>query len=147
MMRDLGPLLTDEERAAFIDAARTYLGVKFKHQGRSRNGVDCVGLCVLAMQAIGRTCFDAKTYSRHAQKQGLRAALVRNLGEPIAKDQMRAGDIVLMAFVGEPSHVGIITNHPYGGFALLHTFAQMKKVVEHRMDEQWMDYISEVFRP
>jgi cell wall-associated NlpC family hydrolase len=147
MMRDLGPLLTDDERDAFIAAARTYLGVRFKHQGRSRNGVDCVGLCVLAMQAIGRTCFDAKIYSRHAQKQGLRAALVRNLGEPVPKDQMRDGDIALMAFASEPSHVGIVTNYSLGGFALLHTFAQMKKVVEHRMDEQWMGYISEVFRP
>jgi hypothetical protein len=60
---------------------------------------------------------------------------------------MRAGDIALMAFEGEPSHVGIITDYPDGGFALLHTFAQMKKVVEHRMDAQWLGYIAEIFRP
>lgn len=146
-MRELGPLLTDAERAAFIAAARDYMRVRFKHQGRDRRGLDCVGLCIVAMRAIGRTCFDAKVYSRHPRKQGLREALVRNLGEPIPKDQMQAGDIALMSFVNEPSHVGIITDYPLGGFALLHTFAQMKQVVEHRMDNTWIDRIQEVFRP
>jgi hypothetical protein len=97
--------------------------------------------------AIGRSCFDAKAYSREPQRQGLREALARNLGDPMPKADMRAGDIALLAFKGQPSHVGIVTDYPLGGFALLHTFAQMKKVVEHRMDETWMGYIVEVFRP
>ena len=146
-MREIGPLLTDTEREAFIAAARSYMGVRFKHQGRNRHGIDCVGLCIVAMRTIGRPCYDAGAYSREPLKQGLRAALIRNLGDPVPKAQMRAGDVVSMTFRNEPSHVGIATDHPWGGFAVIHTFAQMRKVVEHRMDEDWLDYITEVFRP
>lgn len=145
-MRDIGSPLTDAERQAFIAAARGYLGVRFRHQGRSMRGVDCVGLCIVAMSAIGRPCFDAKAYSREPLTQGLRAALVRNLGDPVPHESMREGDVVLMAFVGEPSHTGIVTNYPDGGFAILHTFAQIRKVVEHRMDATWLGYITDVFR-
>jgi len=147
-MRTIGPPLTDAERSAFVADARTYMGVRFKHQGRSRRGLDCIGLCVVAMRALGRPVWDSPAYGTTAATQGLREALVRNLGEPIPnKEGMHEGDIALMAFVGEPSHVGIITDYPLGGFALLHTFAQVRKVVEHRMDEQWLGYIAEVFRP
>jgi hypothetical protein len=146
-MREIGPPLSDAERAAFIAEARTYLGVRFGHQGRSRHKLDCIGLCVVAMRDIGRPLWDSPAYGTTPATQGLREALVRNLGEPVPKETMRAGDIALMAFEGEPSHVGIITDYPDGGFALLHTFAQMKKVVEHRMDAQWLGYIAEIFRP
>ena len=146
-MRAIGEPLTAEESAAFIAAARGYLGTRFRHQGRSSRGLDCVGLCIVALKATGRPCFDAGAYSREPLRQGLRAALVANLGDPVDKATMRAGDVALLRFRGEPSHVGIITDYPAGGFAILHTFAQVKKVVEHRMDQAWLDYITEVFRP
>lgn len=146
-MRAIGPPLTDVERAAFVKAARSYLGVPFRHQGRSRRGLDCAGLFVAAISDIGRTFFNVAAYSREPLNSGLRTAVVTNLGDPIQKADMREGDVALMRFRGEPSHVGIITNYPLGGFALLHTFAQMKKVVEHRIDEEWMRNIVGVWRP
>jgi cell wall-associated NlpC family hydrolase len=146
-MREIGPPLTDAERALFVTTARSYLRTPFKHQGRSAWGLDCVGLCIVALRPTGRPYFDAEAYSKHPLRQGLRAALVRNLGEPVPKESMREGDVVLMAFKGDPSHVGILTNYLHGGFALLHAFRQMGEVVEHRMDEEWIGYITEVFRP
>lgn len=147
MSRALGKQLTVKEREAFIAAARGYLGTRFRHQGRSKRGVDCAGLIVVSLEAIGRQYSDVPAYSREPRKQGLRAALVANLGQPVDIAKMRSGDVALMAFRGEPSHVGIVTDYPAGGFALLHTFAQMRKVVEHRMDGQWLGYITEVWRP
>jgi hypothetical protein len=63
-MREIGPPLSDAERAAFIAEARTYLGVRFGHQGRSRHKLDCIGLCVVAMHAIGRPLWDSPAYGR-----------------------------------------------------------------------------------
>jgi cell wall-associated NlpC family hydrolase len=146
-MREIGPLLTDSERALFVATARGYLRTPFKHQGRSARGLDCVGLCLVSLDALGRPYFDAKAYSKYPRRQGLREALVRNLGDPVPLQSMREGDVALMRFKGEPSHVGIVTHYPHGGFALIHSFAQMKEVVEHRMDEEWLRYIIEVFRP
>lgn len=38
---------------AFVAAARSYIGVPWKHQGRSRAGLDCIGLIILAGRDIG----------------------------------------------------------------------------------------------
>jgi cell wall-associated NlpC family hydrolase len=146
-MRAVGPPFAPAETAAFIVAARGRLQVPFKHQGRSQRGLDCAGLVSVALQATGRPVRDLAAYSREPLRQGLRKALIVNLGPPVPKEDMRAGDVALLRFRGEPSHVGIITDYPHGGFALLHAFAQMKKVVEHRIDDEWFGNIVEVFRP
>lgn len=147
MKRALGRHLTKKETSAFIAATFEFMDVRFKHQGRSHNGVDCAGLVVVSLDAIGRSFRDVPAYSREPLRQGLREALVDNLGDPIPIESMRAGDVALMRFRGEPSHVGIITDHPQYKFGLIHAFAQMKKVVWHGIDEGWMWNIVEVFRP
>ena len=147
MMRAIGKPFTPDETAAFVAAARSYLGVPFRHQGRSRRGVDCAGLFAVAVHDMGKPYYNVEAYSREPSNNGLRDAAIANLGDAIPKDQMRHGDVVLLQFVGEPCHVGIITDYPDGGFALLHTFAQVKKVVEHRMDQEWLDRIVEIYRP
>lgn len=148
-MRAIGPLLTDDERQAFIAEARTYVAeaVRFRHRGRSRHGVDCAGLLLASMAAIGRPIADLEAYGREPLGGGLRAMLVANLGEAIPKAEMQPGDVALMRFRGEPSHVGLLGDYLYGGLSLIHTFAQIRKVVEHRLDSEWNDYILEVFRP
>lgn len=140
-------MLSDAERLALIAEARSYLGVRFRHQGRSRQGVDCAGLIAVCLIALGREPTDVEAYGREPLNQGLRAMLVENFGEPIAKADMQPGDVALMRFRGEPSHVGLVTDYPYGGLALIHAFAQVKKVVEHRIDSEWLGNIVEVFRP
>ena len=147
MMRAIGPPLSDTERLALIAAARGYLDVRFRHQGRSERGVDCAGLVAVCLLAIGREAADVEAYGREPLNQGLRAMCVENFGEPVPKDEMRPGDVALMRFRGEPSHVGIVTDYPYGGLALIHAFAQVKKVVDQLIDDEWLGNIVEVFRP
>jgi cell wall-associated NlpC family hydrolase len=148
-MRAIGPPLSSEERLALIAEARTYLSppVRFRHQGRSRRGVDCAGLLLVSMAAIGRPIADLEAYGREPLGGGLRAMMVANHGEPVPKESMQPGDMVLMRFRGEPTHVGLLGNHPHGGLSLIHTFAQIRKVVEHRLDDEWAGYITEVWRP
>jgi cell wall-associated NlpC family hydrolase len=146
-MRAIGPSLNDAERLALIAAARSYLGVRFRHQGRSERGVDCAGLIVVCLLATGRVPADVEAYGREPLNQGLRGMCVENFGEPIPKGGMQPGDVALMRFRGEPSHVGLVTDYPYDGLALIHAFAQVKKVVEHRLDSEWLGNIVEVFRP
>jgi cell wall-associated NlpC family hydrolase len=137
------------DREAFIAEARQYVAekVRFRHQGRSRRGVDCAGLVSVCLQASGRAVVDCAAYGRQPINQGLRGYLVRNFGDPVPKEEMRPGDVPLMRFRGEPSHVGIVANHPHGGLSLIHSYAQVKKCVEHRIDSEWLGYIVEVFRP
>lgn len=147
-MRALGPALTAEESAALIEACRSLLGVRFRHQGRNPAiGVDCIGMLGWGVRQIGRCFQDVRGYGNEPHKNGLRQGLVTNLGEPIPRASMRAGDIPLMRLGGEPRHVGLITNHPDGGLALLHVHSELKFVSEHVIGTRFMSCIVEVFRP
>lgn len=149
-MRFLGEALTDEERAGYIAAARTLRDARtrFRHQGRNALGVDCAGLLVYGMAAVGRTLKDADGYGRLPYKERLEGLLRENFGEPLELTApLEEGDVVLLKMVGDPSHVGIITRYPSGGYAILHSYAQQKMVVEHRMNDEWLNYIYRAFRP
>lgn len=148
MTRAIGPLLTPQERAQFIAQARKLLGVRFRHMGRSARGVDCAGMLLVAMLAAGRPIADSAAYGREPHDQILRGMLVENLGEPIAdKRDLRVGDVPLMVFDGEPSHCALIGDYLYGGLSVIHAYATVRKVVEHRLDDTWRDRIVEVWRP
>lgn len=148
--RILGEPLTEVERRAFIAAARGLCAAqtRFRHQGRTERGVDCAGLLVYSMAAAGRTLKDADGYGRIPYKARLEGLLITNFGEPLVTEEPLAeGDIVLLKMTMDPSHVGIVTNYPHGGCAILHAYAQQRRVVEHRMDAEWLGYIHMRFRP
>jgi cell wall-associated NlpC family hydrolase len=129
--------LSAEERVAMIAAARSFLGVPFRHRGRSVRGIDCLGLGVCSLQAVGRDVRDERLYGRHPEPEGakLRAALIDHFGEPV--QELQAGCLVTMQWHGRPNHVGIVTDYPLGGLALIHADAGVGRVVEHRLADPW----------
>ncbi|WP_426269137.1 NlpC/P60 family protein [Dyella kyungheensis] len=140
--------MNDRQIETMLAEARSYVAakVRFRHQGRSRNGVDCAGLVFVSLSAAGRPPIDMQSYGREPLGGRLRAHLALNF-EPVAKEFMAPGDVVLMRFRGEPCHVAIVGDYTYGGLSLIHSYAQVKKCVEHRIDDEWNSYIVEVFRP
>ena len=149
-MRAIGPPLTEAERMAWIAAARAMLGLRWRHQGRDpQRGVDCAGLLVCAMRAIGRPVADVSAYGREPYRNTLERIMREGFGDPVPLDGMRVGDAVMLNFRnGDPSHVGILADYPYGGLSLIHAYARgVRKVIEHRLDEEWAGYIFEVYRP
>lgn len=56
---------------AFVAAARGFLGAPWVHQGRTERGMDCVGLVVLSMRAIG---IDAPLKADYGRLQDYRQA-------------------------------------------------------------------------
>lgn len=147
-MRAIGEPLTPEETAAFIAAARTQVKrrTKFRHMGRTpETGMDCAGLAQWSMKQIGRDVWDMDAYGREPHKDGLRKAMVRNLGEPVS--DMRPGDVVLMRFQGEPKHVAILGDYPGGLLSVIHTYGPAKRVIEQRLDASLPFEVVEVFRP
>ena len=124
-----------------IATARTWLGVPFLHQGRTRQGVDCGGLLVAIGEEAGAAIIHPGTYSMSPDPDLVLGALVANCSQvPVA--QARPGDVLLMSFAGEPRHVGLLTDA-----GLLHAWAKPGKVVEHRMDGAWRRRIRSAWRP
>lgn len=149
MTRAIGAPFTQADTAAFLAAARERVrdAVRFRHQGRGERGVDCAGLTVVCMTQLGRETIDIPAYSREALGDKLKQQMILNFGEPVERASMQVGDIVLMKFKGEPSHIAVLADYLYGGLSVIHAYAASRKVIEHRLDEVWRSYISEVFRP
>lgn len=158
-MRIVDPL-TEAEREAFVAACRAFLTSNdgkpaiYRHRGRTAARVDCIGVPLLGLVAVGRTVHDRRTYSPRPDGHTLREVLQAHLGDPLPKAEMRVGDIPLLYWhvsEGVPlyTHVGVVTPLPYPGpgFCLLHAWADEGRVVEHRIDERWMGRVTEVYRP
>jgi cell wall-associated NlpC family hydrolase len=130
---------------ASIAEARTFLGSKWRHRGRSKYGIDCIGLVVIAMAAGGLLMRDRLDYSRTPHMDGLEREMLEHFGEPV--EDLRAGDVVLMAWDGstEPSHVGLIASNELG-LTLIHSFSQIS-VTEHGIDDAWRRRIVRIYRP
>lgn len=145
MTRFLGEPLSAGERAAFVAAARSYIGVRWRHQGRSRKGIDCGGLVSLALADIGRIGRDIVGYGRVAYHGYLEACLRDNFGDPGLPEAMQIGDVALISYDAAPNHVGIVADYLYGGFSIIHAHAPSRKVIEHRLDERLR--VMEIYRP
>jgi hypothetical protein len=131
-----------------VALARETLGTPYGHQGRV-NGLtlDCGGVPAHVAMSLG---IDLSGYTRYGRlpvasevKAEMDAHFIR-----VPKADMHFGDIVWMRFLGEPQHLGIVGNYHLGGFSLIHAYngAGLRKVVEHRLDEQWALRIVAVWR-
>lgn len=118
-------------RADVVTEARKWLSVRWHHQGRSRAGIDCVGLVIKIGHALGFSDFDIADYSRQPDPAMMRSLLALHM-DPIAVSSAQPGDVLLMRFEREPQHVAIVTDQ-----GIIHAYAQARKVVEHRLDDIW----------
>ena len=122
--------------ADFVEAARTWIGVPFHHQGRSRAGVDCVGLPESILRDHGAVPAHYATplnYGRLPAAE-LEAGLARWCTRTAAPEP--GGLIVLRwARTTRPSHVAI-----YTGSELIHAYrahGHVRGVVCHSYRGIW----------
>lgn len=128
-----------------VKAARAYIGVPFKHRGRTYGGLDCAGLIWRAYADHGVILPDVRIYGREPHKNGLEGAVFAAFGNPAARAP-EPGDVLLMRFEREPHHLGIVGDYAHGGLSLIHAYGTAGKVVEHRLDEAWRGRIVAVYR-
>lgn len=132
-----------------ITHARSLIGTKWRHMGRSTFGVDCLGLVILSLKSAGYPFKYERRYGREPWKDGLREALVDHFGEPFEKyGDFKPGDVALIKWETneQPAHVGLVADYRYGGLSLIHSYSLIS-VTEHRIDRRWKKKIIEVYRP
>jgi cell wall-associated NlpC family hydrolase len=129
----------DGEEAVRI--ARGWLGVRFRHAGRDRGGVDCVGLAIVVARETGLDVPEPAAYSRHVVPETLLAGLLEHTA-PVAQEEMVAGDLLLFKVRGQAQHVGIYA----GDGRMVHAWETVGKVVEHRLDRFWRGALHMVLR-
>lgn len=90
------------------EIARTFIGVPWRESGRTRAGVDCVGLIAACAQEAGFALDPSFDYTRKTPPAQLSRAMYR-AGRRVALTDMQVGDIM----VGEQGitlHIGIVSS-------------------------------------
>jgi cell wall-associated NlpC family hydrolase len=116
-----------------LDAhAREWLGVPWRHLGRTRAGVDCIGLVLLSCAAAGVTIPDPAPYAREPQG----ALLAREILHHADRAPIEPGAVLLFRMGVYAGHVGIASLHPdRGELSVIHAYAPHRVVVEQVLDE------------
>jgi NlpC/P60 family putative phage cell wall peptidase len=145
-------------RQQIVMEARSWLGTRFKHQGRIKasiygNGAcDCLGLVMGIARNLelkskkGQllTSYDLTNYEKIPNGN----ILLDNFSEhfiSISMEQVNIGDILIFQFNNQPQHIGI-TSIFEERRTIIHAFIQARHVVEHTLDQYWQEKICMVFR-
>jgi len=125
-----------------VSIARTYLGVPYKHQGRTLAGLDCVGFLKLIAHDLGIRPKDEYGYGVNVG-QAKSEAIVRDHCNQVPRSQRQPGDLVLMHIDSEePQHWAMSTDA-----GIIHACAKFpRQVVEHSLSEDLKRKIRKVYR-
>jgi murein DD-endopeptidase / murein LD-carboxypeptidase len=117
-------------RIDYSARARALVGTRFRAQGRSDAGLDCVGV-VLATFGIGENAVKRDYRLRGDHLPDLRMQLDLHFRR-VSRTQMRSGDVLLLGAGEDQPHLAICTDR---GF--VHAHAGIKRVVETPGPPEW----------
>jgi cell wall-associated NlpC family hydrolase len=127
-----------------VEVARSFLGTRFRHQGRNEAGIDCCGLVILVARKLGLSTYDTTDYDRrtsgdmfvnHFRDAGLLEIAIRDI---------KAGDIIITTDANFPCHCGI-ASMKHGELHMVHAYLVRKMVVEEPL-KFWMPKVIAAFR-
>jgi NlpC/P60 family putative phage cell wall peptidase len=113
-----------------ITEANKWVGTRWHHQGRSRAGVDCIGLLVCVARGLGLPVMDETDYSHQPDGHRLQAALDNHMLRIAAPEP---GAVLLMKFTTNPQHVAIMADKS----EIIHAYGHARRVVRHQLDATW----------
>ena len=131
-----------------IAIARRWLNTPYKHQGRSRQGCDCVGLPLALARELGIEVEDFRGYGR-LPVSAMLVEKCRQHCREIHRERYRPGDILLMTWGKDrtrPHHFAVVTRMADGSTGIIHSHSQVGRVVEHVLDRPWRRRITHAFR-
>lgn len=132
-------------RDAVVSVARSLIGVRYRHQGFSRLGCDCIGL--IALVGIELAMPSALAWARDPQMHNygprpdpavLMAAVAKYM-KPVDPERVQVGDVLVMRWEDDPQHFAIVTALTSDGWPanLIHSYAAVHKVSEHHIEGEW----------
>lgn len=129
---------------AIVEEARKWIGTPFVHQGRTRFGVDCIGLVICvrhAVEPMPELLQEVTNYARRP-KDGLLLERIANYCEPIS--QPEAGSVAIIQWHRKqpPSHVVILT----GEGTMIHSYRNVERVCEVGYRSRWVQLTHAIFR-
>lgn len=146
-----------------MEQARTYLDVPYFHAGRSRKGLDCIGLLAVVAHDLGITAFDDVNYPPEPDPAYLTEVLERfaerkwqrlepfqetngDRGAGCGCTSLCEGDLLQFEIRREARHAGIYAEDDRGQGTLIHCYQSAGRVVEHLFDNHWQRRLWAAYR-
>lgn len=126
-----------------VDGARSWIGVPFRHQGRSRLGVDCVGLPLCVMGELGilpEGYADKPLYGRQPNSRD-QLDVVERFCTRLESPENGCLVMIIWPKVKWPSHVALLD-----GGHMIQAYEQSGRVVKHRYGQPWLRMTHSVWR-
>lgn len=132
--------------ADVLALARTYLGCPWKHRGRTRTGIDCVGLLIVVGKEFGlHNYLDDVAYRRLSVGSDLIKPFVEHCDRIPDLNKLCSGDILVMRDTLFPQHVVMVAEES-GRLSIVHATVHRGAVVEEAMTEDWRRKIISGFK-
>lgn len=128
MSDDLQPIA----RARIVEAARSWCGTPFRHQGRKKGvGVDCIGVVWGVARELGIEADIPANYSTSPSGDLVLRGCAQHLVKPADQTRPLPGQImVLWGFDREtPQHFAILGGDPWK-ITMIHAFSRRQQVIE-----------------
>lgn len=125
-------------RRLLLAEARTWIGTPFHANGRAKGvGVDCIGVIVGTMHALGLPLEDMASYPMRPN-----GVLRRELNRQFDRArEAQPGDVLMMSFEREPHHVAFLADG-----TIIHCYAQVRRCVEQPLVDYWRDKVRGIYR-
>lgn len=133
-------------RAELISKAREYINVPWKHMGRTKSGIDCIGLPYVIGKEMGLHDYDDSVpYSRQARDFDFMRKIAPYGFRVRDMTDLRDGDIIVMRIPIFPQHV-VMVSHIGDRQTIIHASVDARKVVEEYLSDEVRRKIIAVFR-
>jgi len=131
-----------------VDAARSWKGTKFQHQGNLKGlGVDCVNYVTEVAREAGVSGLEIpKNYRPHEDGTIMLQLLNEHM---VLVDEMQPGDVLALCDealrdLDIPRHLAFVTELRPQTTMIIH--ASASGVKEHRMNSQWLKRVHSIWR-
>jgi len=135
---------------SYAQSAREgWLGVPYRHQGRTKRGVDCLGLLVCSARDFGLTVVDNLAYGRKPCHETMKEGLLDHMVK-INRADLRPGDVLYIRWPNDPHplHLALVTSFNDSGVPIImHADCdKQRKVVEITLPLNWWPSVSMCLR-
>lgn len=127
-------------RTDIVGYARECLGASFRHEGRTLDGIDCVGIILWAWHRAGLPDYSPGGYGRSPNPRRMTAQLDEKM-QRISIAEATVADVWHLAWKDQPQHLAILT--PLG---IIHSYEAAGRVIEHPIDQQWRARVRHAYR-
>lgn len=123
-----------------VEQAKTWLGVRFRHMGRNRNGVDCIGLVIKVAHELGLTDYDTSCYARRPDFGFMRKEFKREM-RLIDRRDAQSGDVLVSFPDDGRAHCGILEVDEAGRRWIIHSYEPIGQVIREPLRDVRLKFL------